>query len=81
MCHVVNSYIVNEMTNENEMVAWQPGERQLTNADLFDAIKIGDKRGVFISYKDVKLACLVADIYITIIVSPGRNQTDIISLK
>lgn len=62
------------------MDAWKPGEKQLTNTDLFDGIKIGNSRGGFVSYKDVKSACLVADIYITIIISQGK-KTDFIPLE
>lgn len=60
------------MSGANERKAWEPGKKQLTTSDLFDGVKIGNKNGVFISYKDIKLACIVADMHIKEMTAPKK---------
>lgn len=57
------------MTNHSVVhVGWQPGRNQLTREDLKEGVVMSRKSGAEVTEKEIRSACLVADLLIAFMV-------------
>ena len=54
--------------NETVYVKWESGKIQLTQEDLKEGVMLSRKSGAEVTEKEVRSACLVADLFISFMV-------------